>query len=205
MGTPLLEHPFADLLAIPSKGKWDHSPSDSPNCLHAKRTHITSSEVEVGSEHSSPQGNDPMPHLTLETRTGSRQQRQESSSSSSSPTRGPADPDDEAVTGSSKSTEDQTSSDSGSSKGNMVDSHLDTASRDCLSYSDTDDISVQTAHKKYRKRARACCKLSRGSEWTETQMKRIGDSNQVVWHHDHKIVRSEWKCILAEDHTAFEM
>ena len=63
--------PFADLV-IPSKGKWDHSPSDSPNHLHTKRTHITSPDVEIGSEHSSTQGNDHMPDLTPETRTDSR-------------------------------------------------------------------------------------------------------------------------------------
>ena len=51
-GTPLLGHPFADLF-LPSKGKWDHSPSDLPNHLHAKRTCITSPEIEVRSEHSS--------------------------------------------------------------------------------------------------------------------------------------------------------
>ena len=45
-GTPLLGHPFADLLGIPTKGKWDHSPSNSLNHLYAKRTHITSPEVE---------------------------------------------------------------------------------------------------------------------------------------------------------------
>ena len=39
----------------------------------------------------------------------------------------------------------------------------------------------------------------------ETQMKRIGDSCQDVWGHDKKIVRTEWKCTLAEDHTSFEM
>ena len=71
-GTPLMGCPFADLLAIPSKGKWNHYPSDSPDHLHAKRTHVTSPEVEVGSKHSLTQGNDHMPDLTPETRTGSR-------------------------------------------------------------------------------------------------------------------------------------
>ena len=44
-GTPLLGHSFAGL-TIPPKGKWDHSPSDSPDHLHIKRTCITSPEVE---------------------------------------------------------------------------------------------------------------------------------------------------------------
>ena len=203
-GTPLLGCPFA-YLAIPSKGKWDHSPSDSPNCLHIKRTCITSQEVEIWSEHSSTQGNDHMPDLTPETGTSSRQQREESCIPSSSPSRGPADPDYETVMGNSMSTEDQTSSDSGLSKGNMANSDLDMASGDCISCYDTEDISMWTTQKKYRKRVIASCKLSKGSDWTETQMKRIGDSNQEVWGHDHKIIRTEQKCTVAEDCTSFEM
>ena len=54
-------------------------------------------------------------------------------------------------------------------------------------------------------RVRASCKLSKGSDWMETQMKRIGDSHQDIWGHDHKIVRTEQKCALVEDHTSFEM
>ena len=147
--------PFADL-AIPSKGKWDHSPSDLPDHLHTMRTHVTSPEVEIESEHSSTQGNDHIPDLTPETRTSSRWQGQESFSPSSSPTRGPADPDDEAVAGSSKSTEDWTSSDSGLSKGNMTDSDLDTAFwRLPLLLWYWWCIHVQTAWKKYRKRSKS--------------------------------------------------
>ena len=121
----VLQSPANHLLT----GKWDHSPSGSPDYPQTKETQVTSPKVKVGSEHSSTWGNNHMPNLTPETRTGSGQQRQESSSPSSSPIRGPADPDDKAVTGSSKSTRDQTSSDSGSSRGNMADSDLDTASR----------------------------------------------------------------------------
>ena len=82
--TPLLGHSFAGL-AIPPKGKWDHSPSDLPDHLHIKRAHVTSPEVEVRSEQSSTQGNDHIPDLTPETRTGFRQHRQDSSSPFSSP------------------------------------------------------------------------------------------------------------------------
>ena len=107
--------------------------------------------------------------------------------------------------GSSKSTEDQTSSDSGLSKGNMADANLDMASGDCLFCSDTDDVLMRTTQKKYRKRVRASCKLSKESDWMETQMKRIRESHQDVCCHDHKIVRTEQKCALVEDHTSFEM
>ena len=71
-GTPLLGCSFAGL-TIPPKGKWDHSPSDSPNHLHIKRTHITSSEVKVRCEHSPTRGDDHMPDPTPETRTDSWQ------------------------------------------------------------------------------------------------------------------------------------
>ena len=71
-GTPLLGCSFAGL-TIPPKGKWDHTPSDSPNHLHVKRTHITSPEVQVGSEHSSTWGNDHKPNPTPESRTDSGQ------------------------------------------------------------------------------------------------------------------------------------
>ena len=36
-------------------------------------------------------------------------------------------------------------------------------------------------------------------------MKRIRDSHQDVWGHDHKIIRTEQKCALSEDCTSFEM
>ena len=72
-GTPLLGCSFAGL-TIPPKGKQGHSPSDSPSHLHIKRTHITSPEVELGSEHSLTLGDDHTPNLTPKTRTDSRQQ-----------------------------------------------------------------------------------------------------------------------------------
>ena len=87
----------------------------------------------------------------------------------------------------------------------MVDSDLDTASGDCCSCSDTDEVSVQTAQKKYRKRVRTSCKLSKGSDWMEAQMKGIGVSHQDVWGHDLAIIRSEQKCTLARDQDSFEM
>ena len=93
----------------------------------------------------------------------------------------------------------------GLSRGNMVDSDLDTVSGDCLSCSDTNEVSVWTACKKCRKRVRGSCKLSKGSDWMEAQMKTIGDNCQDVWGHDHKIVRTKWKHALVDDCTSFEM
>ena len=39
----------------------------------------------------------------------------------------------------------------------------------------------------------------------DAQMKRIKGGHQDVWGHDHKIIRAEWKCALAGDHTSFKM
>ena len=70
-GTSLLGHSLAGL-TIPPKGKQDHSPSDSPDRLHIRRTCIASSEVEVRSEHSSTWGDNHMPDPTPEMRTDSK-------------------------------------------------------------------------------------------------------------------------------------
>ena len=56
-----------------------------------------------------------------------------------------------------------------------------------------------------RKRVQASYKLSKSNLWMETQQKRINDSHHDVWVNDHKIIRTEQKCTLAEDHTSFEM
>ena len=60
-------------------------------------------------------------------------------------------------------------------------------------------MSIKTTQKRYRKRVRVSCKLSKGSDWMEAQMKRIRDSHQDIWGHDLVIIRSEGKCVLAED------
>ena len=70
--TPLMGCSFAGL-TISLKEKQDHSPSNSLDHLHIKRTHVTSPEVEVRSEHSPTWGEDHTPNPTPETRTDSRQ------------------------------------------------------------------------------------------------------------------------------------
>ena len=97
-----------------------------------------------------------------------------------------------------KSTRNQAFSDSESSRENVDDSDLDTASRDCISCSDTDKVSIQTAWKKYRKRVWNSCRLSKGSIWMEVQLKRISDSCQGMWGHDHESIRTDWKCTVVE-------
>ena len=122
-----------------------------------------------------------------------------------SPARATIDPEDGTVAESSKSTRDHVSLDSESSRENVDDSDLGTASRDCISCSDTDEVSVQTACKKYWKRVQASCRLSKGSLWMEAQLKRISDSCQDVWGHNHKSIRTEQDHTLVEDCNSSEM
>ena len=82
---------------------------------------------------------------------------------------------------------------------------MDTASGDCILCSDTDEVVIQTTHKKYQKRLWASYRLSKGSLWTEAQLKRISDSCQDMWGHDHKGVRTERDGTLVEDCNSFEM
>ena len=204
--TLLLGHPFSDFLATQSQSKQDHSPCSSLDHLHTKRTHVCSPEVEVRFESSSSWGDQDTLELVPETgpRPSSEQRGQEpvNPPSPSSATIGLIDG---TAAGSLKSTKDPASFSSESSWGNVDYSDMDRASEDCLSCSDTDDVSVQTAHKKYMKRVWASCKLRKSNLWMETQQKRINYSCHDVWEIDHKIIRTEQKHGLAEDCTFFEM
>ena len=60
----------------------------------------------------------------------------------SSPTNATIDPEDGTAAGSSKSTGDQAFLDSESSRVNVDDANIDIASRDCVSCSDMDEMSV---------------------------------------------------------------
>ena len=187
--TLLIGHSFFESLAGPSQQKWGHSPSGSFGDHHEKRTQKDSLDVELKSEHSSAQHNDHLPDLIPGTRTGSRWQRQEYSSPSSSPIRDLTNTDDEAVTGSSKSTRDWTSLNTSLSKGNMANSDPETPSGDCLSCSDTDEVSIWTAWKKYRKWVRASCNLCKGRLDGGLNEKNQGQSSRHMgpWPHHHHV------------------
>ena len=121
------------------------------------------------------------------------------------PTRATADPDDSTVAGSLRSTGDQASSDSDLSREDVADSDMDTASGDCITCLDTDEVTVWTTQKKYQKRVRVSCRLSKGSLWTDAQLERIGESHQAMWGHSHESIPAEQDCALAEDHNSFEI
>ena len=97
------------------------------------------------------------------------------------------------------------SSDSDASRENVAYSDRDSASGDCLTCWDIDEVTIRTTHKKYRKRIQASCSLDRSSLWSEVQLKWTGDSCQALWGHDQGIIRMEWDCALEEDYNSFEM
>ena len=87
----------------------------------------------------------------------------------------------------------------------MADSDMESASRNCVTSSDTDKVTIWTTHKKYRKRVQASCSLDMDSIWSEAQLKWISDSCQAVWGYDQEIIRMEQDHALEEDHSSFEM
>ena len=145
--------PFAEFLAILTQKKWDCSSSGSLSDHHDKKTCVDSQGVEARSKHSSAQGDKDTPESVLEAGpTFKQQQGQEPTSPPSSPIRATTNPDDGTAVGSLRSTGDQASSDSDSSSEDVTNSDMDTASGDCVICSDTDEVTVQTAWKKYQKR-----------------------------------------------------
>ena len=87
----------------------------------------------------------------------------------------------------------------------MANSNMESSSGDCITCSDTDEVTIRTACKRYRKRVWASCRLGKGILWSETQLKQIGDSCQAMWGHDHEIIRTEQDHALEEDCNSFEM
>ena len=84
-------------------------------------------------------------------------------------------------------------------------SDMNTASGNDVTFLDVDEVTIQTVQKKYQKRVWASHRLSKGSLWSEAQLKRIANSHQAVWGHDHKSIRTEWVHALVEDCSSFEM
>ena len=82
---------------------------------------------------------------------------------------------------------------------------MDTDSGDCITYLDTDEVTIRTALKKYQKWVKVSYRPCKGRLWTEAQLKRIGNSCKAVWEHKHESIQMEQDCALVEDHNSFEM
>ena len=215
VGSPPVGWQFAVFSTGPHRKKGDSSSSGTLGYRHNKQTHVDSKEVKVRSEWSSAQGDENTPNLILEAGSNSEPQGQEPIHPPSSPTKATTDPDNGTLVGASRSTRNQDSesdanhsrawSDSDVSRETVANSDMESASGDCIMCSDTDEVTVRTACKKYRKRVQTYCSLDKGSLWSEVQAKQIWNSCHAMWTHDHEIIRTEQDCALEEDHNSFEM
>ena len=88
------------------------------------------------------------------------------------------------------------SSDLDPSRENMANSNMESGSWDCITCPETDEVTIRTAHQKYRNRVWASCSLGKGSLWSEAQLKWIGNSCHAMWGHNNEIIRTECDCNL---------
>ena len=90
------------------------------------------------------------------------------------------------------------------SRENAANSDLESASGDCLTCLDTEEVAIRTAQKRFWKKVWASCSIARGCLWSEAQLKWIQDSHQAVWESDHEIIWTEWELTLEEDCPSFQ-
>ena len=181
---------------------WDHSSSSSLGNHCDKRTCISFQEVEARSEHSSAWTNENMPELVLEVRPSHEQQGQEPSSPL------PVQLGLPLILMMGLWQEAQRvleirSHWAQNCQGRMWLTLMWTQPPETVSHAHRKG-GCTNCLQKYQK-VQASCRLSKGSLWTEAQLKRIGNSCQYVWGHDHKSIRTEQDCGLAGDHNSFEM
>ena len=187
VGTPLVGCPFARLIVGPTQQKVNNSSNGTLSDQCNKQTHIDLQEVKVRSKHSSTEGDEDIPKLAPKARPRSEPQGQESTRPPSSPTKATVDPGNGTVVETSRSTGDQdsesstnhsgTSSNPDTSRDNAADSDMESASGDCFMCSDTDEVTIRVAQKRYRKRVWNSCKQGKGGPWSEAQLRWISNSH----------------------------
>ena len=57
------------------------------------------------------------------------------------------------------------------SRENTADSDLESASGDCLTCLDMEEVAIRTAQKRFQKRVQASCSIVRGCLWSEAQVR----------------------------------
>ena len=53
----------------------------------------------------------------------------------------------------------------------MADSNLESASGDCITCLDTEEVTVRTVQKKFQRKVRVSCSTAKGCLWSEAQLK----------------------------------
>ena len=94
---------------------------------------------------------------------------------------------------------------SSSSLGNHCDKRTHIGSQKVEVRNEHNSAWVMKTCKKYWRRVWASCRLSKGNIWTKAQLKRISNSCEDLWGHNHENIRTEQKCTLAVDCNSFEM
>ena len=167
ISTPLVGHSLNGFLFNPQHTKWDCFPNGDPDNHPSKRAHAKTTEAEVSSGYSTPQGDEEPPQTQLEV-----------------PNNG---------VGASRSTEEDNTDHSGNestqdkSRENAADSDLELASVDCLTCSDVEEVVVRTAQNRFWKRVMVSCNILRGCLWSEAQVWWIKDSHQAIWYSNHEV------------------
>ena len=89
--------------------------------------------------------------------------------------------------------------------GITADSGPKSATRDCFTCSDTEEITIIATCKKLWKNVWAPCSIAKGCLWTEGQLRWIGDSHHTVWGSNYEVIKTEWDLTLKEDCRSFEV
>ena len=79
----------------------------------------------------------------------------------------------------------------------------ESAIRDCLTCSDTEEAAINSTCKWFWKKVQASCNIVKVCLWSEAQMKWIGDSCHAVWRVTMKSSRQQ--LTLEEDCNSFEV
>ena len=81
-----------------------------------------------------------------------------------------------------------------------ADSGPESATGDCLMFSDTEEAVINSTHKKFWKKVWVSCSIAKGCLWYE-----IGDNCHTAWGTDHEVIKTEWDLTLMEDCSSFEV
>ena len=169
--------------------KLDCSPSGEPNDWPHKRVHAKIAEANVSSGHSTPQGDGVPPKSTLET---------PNKGMVASGSTGEHDSEDNTDHYGDESNQHE-------SRENASNSNFKSASGNCLTCLDTEEVAVRTVWKRFWKKVWSSWSIARGCLWSEAQLKWIQDSHQAVWGSDYEIIKTEWELALMQDHTSFKV
>ena len=75
----------------------------------------------------------------------------------------------------------------------------------CLTCSDTEDVTVKLAQKKFHKKVQASCGPTKQGLWKDAQLEQIGNNCTIVWGSDYKAIKTEWDLTLDRDPSSFEV